>query len=224
MNPEPDIDPYAPPASDPTLPPLSPADSGSLWRVVGGRLQVRKSASLPDVCIDGSPDHEPGQRYPLEFSTLLPGISTATWCVFLAILFSYNLKPMFLFLGCGIVMVLPWLFEKKVRVLAFRSRRSAGRSRLLEILLLAGFVGFAFAAMNFPRDPAGSYFYLLPFGVLAVLAILSHFIPGRTPSRAKALPGDWFELKGIAPAAITRFEELQQRLASRKMAGSFARN
>ena len=65
MNPESDIDPYAPPAADPTLPPALPDESGSLWRMEGGRLLVRDGAVLPEICILSGGKGDRGKRLSL---------------------------------------------------------------------------------------------------------------------------------------------------------------
>ena len=71
MNEEPN--PYAPPAihEEPHL--SGSPDSGRLWRVMDGQLEVRHLASLPNVCVAGSQEGESGAYQ----STLMPRVILA---------------------------------------------------------------------------------------------------------------------------------------------------
>lgn len=57
-----EFNPYLPPeVEEPSARPMGMPD-GCRWRVEEGKLLVRDRASLPDVCIFGAPDAEPGLR------------------------------------------------------------------------------------------------------------------------------------------------------------------
>jgi hypothetical protein len=203
--------PYAPPEVDPAAPNVYP-DSGSLWRIADGRLQVRNQASLPDVCIYGSPEREPGTRSSIVFNTTPEFVVGITW-IALGLALIAGLVPRELTFPMIFIVLAPMLFGKKVRVLAFRSgdaTRSAGVRNLVSMVISIA-VDFALAryASFLPwRIPTLAAMALV-FGVVRLV----RFGVGKRFGWARFLKDGWFEIPGIAPAAIVRLEEIQRRLA-----------
>jgi hypothetical protein len=69
-----EFNPYMPPeVEEPSVRPMGMPD-GCRWRIEEGKLLVRDLASLPDVCIFGAPEAEPGLRVsvPLAVNASLP--------------------------------------------------------------------------------------------------------------------------------------------------------
>lgn len=209
-----ELDPYAPPRADPV--PAMVAipggkDSGSRWRVVEGRLEVRQKASLPDIPLDGSQPGTPGTRYPLLFETsALPGAVRAVGLLLLGIAclagvlsspFTGNLLLLATAVGPG------WL-KPRLRVRGFRSK-SQDSAFVLVALLAISTVGFLLLAIasRWPEVfPAYCGIYLgMALGVYQLILILR----GKVPP-AREVGDGWFHLKGAAPQAIRRLEEIQQ--------------
>ncbi len=214
MNSEPN--PYAPPSVDPTRPSSASQDSGKLWRVVDDRLQVRNMASLPDVCVYGYPEGEPGTRQSLVLKTLPEWARQLMVLPALAILFLENLGVA----GVGIfflAIVLPGFLGKKVRLMIFRSRRAERglMFRRVALPILVGVAVYATLRVGFHREwlpPEMSRF--VPLGAVVVILLLLNFLPSRGPTRAITLNDGWFEVKGTAPEAVRRLEEIQQRAST----------
>lgn len=64
-----DVDPYLPPAQDPS-PEGALVEHGRLWRVEDGKVLVQDGAVLPDVCILGGSAGAPGNRIIIELNPL----------------------------------------------------------------------------------------------------------------------------------------------------------
>lgn len=215
MNPEPN--PYAPPSVDPTRPSVS-QDSGKLWRVLDGRLQVRNLASLPDVCVYGYPAEEPGTRESLVLQTTPGWVWHLLWLPAAAFMI-WSDDPMGSW-SMGIffaVIFLPGLLAKKVRIMIFRSRRA---SRSLSFRILAGplLIGLAMY-MGFQSQLGWEWLPQrlrseLPWVAVLLAVFFWNLIPVKGPARVAAREDGWFEVKGTAPAAIARLAEIQQRSES----------
>jgi hypothetical protein len=214
MNEEPN--PYEPPRADP-LPVASgmgDSDSGSLWRVMDGKLQVRHMASLPDICIDGAPEGEPGRRYSQAMHRVPRGITGLVWVVVGVVALSgwLPLNNLTIFILC-VANALP-VAVSEPRVLFFRSHSAMRAARSSSSWWLALFVAAVASAFFFP---SGSGFYEAggTFNVIALLGgplLLLRSIMDSGFGQARKREDGWFELKGIAPAAIARLEELQKRM------------
>lgn len=216
MNSEPN--PYAPPSVDPTRPLSASQDSGKLWRVVDGRLQVRTMASLPDVCVYGYPEEEPGKRVSMVLQTLPNWVNQMIWLSAAALMIwsDYPIEwTMILFFGA---IFLPGWLAKKVRIMIFQSRRAARRSMLRGSVFPVVLVLTIFLAGTYGVQWKWEFFGLGGRTDLAVLLLplllLSNLIPTKGPSRAKALNDGWFEVKGTAPEAVRRLEGIQQRAST----------
>lgn len=214
MKPEPN--PYAPPAVDPSRPSSASQDGGKLWRVEGHRLQVRNLASLPDVCVYGYPEGEPGTRVSLALRTLPAWVGQLCWLPVVFVLFQEDLGWEWTFAVIFGALILPGLLSKKVRLMVFRSQRAARLLTLRGILFPVVMVAAVYGALSYE-----SRWEWLPseldtevaVGAVLFLGFLLTLIPMKGPARAVALKDGWFEVKGTAPEAITRLAEIQQRAA-----------
>ena len=212
MRPAPGDDPYAPPRADPTTAPAVVNDSGSLWRVVDGRLQFREMASLPDVCISGSPPGEPGTRTSLALeSQALMGWVRGVALLLLAIIGLAGVIPWpkaktLLFFAA---FLLPGLLAKKPRILVFRSKRKESAVYGRSLLIGLGFLLLVHLLRMFWERPSPEDFLLhvaLVMGIVQVVLLLSGKLPHVRP-----LGDGWFEWRKLPPAAIHRLKEIQQR-------------
>jgi hypothetical protein len=209
-----EVDPYAPPAVDPTQPSSAWHDGGKLWRVERGRLQVRNLASLPDVCVYGYPEEEPGTRVSLVLQTLPAWVGQLLWLPVVFVLFQDDLGWTLAFAVIFGALVLPGMLSKKVRLMVFRSRRAARLLTLRGILFPLVMGGAVYGALTYevrwewlPSELHAG----VAVGAVLLLGFLLNFIPMKGPARAVALGDGWFEVKGTAPEAVQRLEEIQQR-------------
>lgn len=215
MNEEPN--PYTPPQVDawPAVSGIEYPNSGTLWRVVDGKLQVRPAASLPDVAIDGSPPGETGKRMALVIRIMPEWLFGLLWLAIAAARLyervSYNVFLLMFFA----VAFLPALLGKRLRVQLYRTNAEIMRATLRYLVTIAVIIGLIFAGPFFGLRE------ILPVregGVLAIIALyygclhLFHHLRGGSLGWARAVGDGWFELKGIAPAAIASLEALQQRI------------
>jgi hypothetical protein len=210
-----EVDPYVPPAVDPTRPSSAWQDSGKLWRVIDGRLQVRNMASLPDVCVYGYPEEEPGKRVSMVLQTLPNWIGQLIWlaAVVFMIWSDYPIEwTMILFFGA---IFLPGWLAKKVRIMIFQSRRAARRLMLRGSVFPVALVLTIFLAGSYEVQWKWEFFGLGGGADLAILLLLFllflNLLPTQGPSRAKTLGDGWFEVIGTAPGAVARLEEIQHR-------------
>lgn len=204
------INPYAPPRADPL--PLSPGgdDSGSLWRVLEGRLQFRDGASLPDgLCISGAPAGEPGSRISLKLETR----SWLSWLRSVGLLAVgmaglAGLAPGYrVQMGMFYVCLLSAALGKKPRILVFRSTRHL-RANSLRVLLLVGAVGLV---VFFDRLPSWLVSDIFIYLALAIGCLnLLFYWTGRVPPLRRLADG-WYEWLRLPPAVVLRLEEIQQR-------------
>ncbi len=210
MNEEPD--PYAPPRADLPAGAEVVGDSGSLWRVVEGRLQVRHMAQLPDVCLSGGAAGEPGGRHSV-FMRRIPGwLTGAVWLTtgFLALPGWLPLKFGGIFI-LSIVNALP-LAETPPRVLFFRSHSSLREGRLRAWAWFVPYAAIVGGTFLFHRSKdvfeAGGTFNIMTLGLGAWVLVRSFCDRGY--GRARKLADGWFELLGIPSSVIARLEEIQQ--------------
>ena len=215
MNQEPN--PYAPPQVDPVATPLGIQDSGSLWRIVDGRLQFREMASLPNVSISGSQHGEPGTRFSLalESRALVGWVRGVALLLlgavgFAGLLHSHSAKTIAFFA----VVSLPGLLGKKARILVFRSKRKEsainGRSWLGALLVGMGSVLLIHLLRTYWVNlPAEDFLLLLAVVVGAVQLVF--LLAGKWPP-VRTLGDGWFELRKVPPEAIRQLEEIQLRM------------
>lgn len=197
-----DVNPYAPPSAEPSAPQTEVPD-GSLWRVEGGRLLVRNQASLPDICILGSPPEEPGKRTSVVFDCwrLWNVLLFLTFCSLLMVVEQQILQILIfgalLASGAG---------GGNVRVMVFEGRSTALRYRFRSAILLFVIAAVPIFLLEGVPSSASSNLGLLP--VVVSFAAYYLFI------QRKALRRDdgWFELRRIAPSAIARLAEIQQKV------------
>jgi hypothetical protein len=207
----PSDNPYAPPSTDPSAARVEVPD-GSLWLVHEGELFVRDRASLPDVCISGSRPEEPGTRRSVP-------IHTSRWWVLLVLLsFSPALfaKSGILFLAAIVAGHLVSNIGKKIRVMVFESHRGLIRKRLHHWIVVVGSAVLTFWLI----DSSGHWIASSEFSMVMVACGFYWNFPGH---RFRAVPfkEGWYELRGIAPAAIARMEEIQrERRSGRTTAGT----
>ena len=214
-----ETNPYAPPSVDPTPSSAASQDGGKLWRVVDGRLQVRNMASLPDVCVYGYPEGEPGTRVSVVLQTLPNWVGQLSWLAAVAMVFWEGLGWQWMFAIVLSALILPGLLSKKVRLMVFRSQRVARLSIfILRGILFPVAMGVAvYGALSYEFRwewlPSG-WHAGVAVGAVLLLGFLLNLIPGKGPARAVALKGGWFEVKDTAPEAVRRLEEIQQRAST----------
>jgi hypothetical protein len=212
-----EVDPYAPPSVDPARPSSASQDGGKLWRVVDDRLQVRNMASLPDVCVYGYPEEEPGTRVFLVLQTLPNWVVQLSWLAVVATVFWEGLGWQWMFAIVLSALILPGLLSKKVRLMVFRSQRAV-RLSILRGILFPVVMGVAvYGALSYESRwewlPSGLHAGVA-VGAVLFLGFLLNLIPRKGPARAVALKDGWFEVKGTAPEAVRRLEEIQQRAST----------
>lgn len=200
------VNPYAPPSTDPSAPGIEVPD-GSLWRVEDGRLLVRDHASLPDVCIHGSPPEEPGARKSIAFRRWRPRV----FLLFLVLASLLMLVDQFRFFAI-MVLIASEATDDKTRVMVFEGRATAARYRFRRALGMIALTAVAFFA--FYRTPVGASLdrRFLYFGLLVAFNAYSFFFQQRAVRKADG----WFELRRIAPSAIARLAEIQQQVVIRQ--------
>jgi len=218
MNHQPD--PYAPPRVDPVPPSPAVRDGGKLWRVEGNRLEVRSMASLPDVCVYGYPEADSGRRVSLVLRAPPPWINQILLLAALAALLFGKLDGAGIVVTFMLAITFPSLIGKKVRLMVFRSQR-ATRRLMLPLLVLPVLIGVAlYISSNYEIRWKWALLELdgrIGMGGIALLGvILLNLIPTKGPSRAVALKDGWFEVKGIAPEAVQRLAEIQQRADAKR--------
>jgi hypothetical protein len=202
------LNPYTPPSIEPSAPRMEVPD-GSLWRVEDGRLLVRNYASLPDVCIHGSPPEEPGGRKSLVFRNRRP------W-VFLLLVSIVGIAsvtdPDAFRMSLLLMGALNEAAAQRVRVMVFEATGTAARRLFRWAFAFVAFMVLVSAVFrggwNF--DAVGE---AVAFAVLYLGAYAAFYFFGR---RARRQGKGWFELKGIAPAAIARLAEIQQQTVIRQ--------
>lgn len=197
--------PYAPPASiEPNAVQMEVTD-GRSWRVEDGKLLATHYASLPDVCIHGSPPGEPGERRSMAFHWNRPWLGlllvTAT-----AILGAKEGAVSLVLCMLATKLVLH-LTGKTPRVMVFES--NAARTRHLWINTV-GTVGevvlLIFLIENFRRWAPSDEILLTV--VLAWIYLSKIFVFSST---AKPLGEGWFKLDGISRKAIERLAAIQRQ-------------
>jgi hypothetical protein len=209
-----EVDPYVPPAVDPTRPLLESRDAGKLWQVVDGGLRVRNMASLPDVCIYGAPVEEPGTRVSLVLQTLPHWPGQLLWWLAVAMMLRGNVPLGWSFVLICLAIVLSNFLGKRVRIMTFQSRRAARMSMFRGVLFPVVMGVAIYAALDYDirwgwvpagiRDEVG-------VGLVLLVGILFSLLPVKGPARAVSLKDGWFEVKGAAPEAVQRLAEIQQR-------------
>ncbi len=207
------IYPYSPPRVDsvPEFP--SVGDSGSLWRVVDGRLQVRHMAQLPDISIDGAPNDAPRECYAQAMTRLPVYLNGVLWLpVGIAVSLRWlRLDGVILFLVC-VWFALLFVKVKEPHVFFYRRiLTSADRWRSwLRSFCCLSVVMYA-NSLAWKKGGLESFGWfnsiLLTFGTIAALQLAVDRGFGHVRKRTDG----WFELKGIRPAVIARLEEIQQR-------------
>ena len=215
MNDEPN--PYTPPQADPwpAVSDISYPDSGTLWRVVAGKLQVRHMASLPDIAIKGEPEGEPGRRMSMVIRIMPEWLYGVLWLGVAAVgLTGWLSDDMFIYLFLAAAF-LPDFLGKKVRVMMFRTNAEMRRTTLWIVLFVALLIGLIFVAPFFETPELllfwkGGTLSLIAF-YFGVLHLIHHF-KGGSLGWGRGREDGWFQVSGIAPAAIARLEELQQRM------------
>lgn len=195
--------PYAPPSGEPSSPQMGVPD-GSLWRVEDGRLLVRDFASLPDVCIYGSPPEEPGRR------RSVPIRAPRAWLVPILVLLTLaavvsaprNSALLTIFAAAAVL----GISTKRVRVIVFEGthlfRRRWGRSGI-GILVIICLVSVAGDSARLPQVMRENLIPWASFWLIGAAYIYR--------LRAVRAGSDWYEIKGISPPAIARFAEIQQK-------------
>jgi hypothetical protein len=198
--------PYASPSADPS-PMRMEVPDGSLWRVEEGRLLVRDRASLPDLCIYGSPPEELGKRKSIPIHT------SRLWV--LLVLLTFGLA---LFVERGIdllaIIVAGLLVAnvgKRIRVMVFESSRVFVRNWLrggIASVALVGSAALLVDSLGLWDAPAGN---LIPW-------LACWLVWGFPVHRFRAVPqGEgWYEIKGIAPPVIVRLAEIQRQVVIRQ--------
>ncbi len=205
------IDPYAPPRAEPLTVFSDGNDSGSLWRVVDGRLQFRDGAVLPDIGPDGSPNGEPGPRFSLALETkALPALMRGLG---LPILGFASLSGILPWGGAKIgaffpLFWLPYWLGPKVRIHLVRSK-SRERSILYRLLFGTLAVGLLLSTvlLNWLKAHAADLL-LYPWIVLGILQLVL-LITGKAP-HAREVEDGWFEWSYLKPEAILHLEEIQR--------------
>lgn len=210
-----ELDPYAPPRADP-LPSVAAAveDSGSLWRVVDGRVQVRHMAKLPDIYLDGAPDDGFGRPHTQVMTRLPATLNGALWLpVGIAVLLGWlPLNGVVLFLFCvSNALQLVRIKEPRVSFLLRVPAPGAARWRawLWPVFYFAAIGAAYYLSWNRGTSEAGGFIniFLLASGTMATLRL----VVDKGFGHARKCGDGWFELKGIKPAFIARLEEIQQQ-------------
>jgi hypothetical protein len=183
--------PYAPPSAAPMAPHGAVLDAGKLWRVVDGHLEVRNTASLPDVCVYGYSEYEGGRRASLILSTQPPWFGPLLWLPFWVVILWSNLDASYLF-----------------------GARRAGLLGLMRAVLVIAFGVGVYWLLRYEDglDIGSDNLKQLLFLCLIFFAILAlRFMPGSGPSRVRTLSDSWFEVCGVPAAVVARLAEIQQR-------------
>ena len=211
-----EVDPYVPPAVDPTRS-LASRDGGKLWRVVDDRLQVRNMGSLPDVCVYGYAEEEPGTRVSLVLQTLPAWIGWAIWLPALTIVLAREIPWQLGFVGILVALLLLHLLGKKVRLMIFRSRRAARHLTLRGILFLSVMLGAIYFSSKYHIQWRWEFFGIsgdMGVGIILVAGLLWKLIPTKGPSRVIPMGDGWFGVKGVHPDAVRRLAVIQQRAST----------
>ena len=194
--------PYAPPSTEPSSARIEVPD-GSLWRVEDGRLLVRDHASLPDVCIYGSPPEEPGKRRSVKIQVPRTWVSLILLILtFVRVVLFPDRFGMLWLLGAATLIGLTAI---QVRVMVFE-----GRSSLLRRRLAMGGVVLGLIAIIHIADDSILLGELLRSGILSWSGFWSLYGMGYW-HRLRAIPKQsaWYEIRGIAGSSIARLEKVQ---------------
>lgn len=212
-----ELDPYAPPRADP-LPAAAtlPVDSGSLWRVVDGRLQFRDGAVLPDIGPDGSPNGEPGPPFSLVLETKsLPALVRGLGLLLLGIIFAARMFPSggvwtsWFFAFFLAVAWLPRWLGPKIRLQVFRSKPKEQAALYRGLLWVFAVAILQFSAqMRWPGIRPEEFWAYMGMTFASYQFVL--LATGKAPP-AREVEDGWFEWKGLKPEAIPHLEEIQQR-------------
>lgn len=212
------MNPYAPPQTVVEAP-ASPLP-GVLWHVSAGKLHVRAGASLPDVCLLGSPDHESGIRrtFKITWSPLwvryLPALPFLGWLAWAA---DRSLGPR----GIVAMVIATMIFSlpeiilaKRCKVHAFVSSRA--RARDFKRAWGEGLIGFAVAVAAgylirqvFPGIFGNGGAAGMAIGVVAGVVMME--LQQQRKVRAIRHQDGWFNLTNVHPAAIARLQAIQHR-------------
>lgn len=194
--------PYAPPATDPSVVRMEVSD-GSLWRMEDGRLLVHDHSSLPDVCIYGSSPEEPGKRRLAKIQVPRGWISlTLLVLTFVrVVLFPDNYGLLWL-LGAA---TLTGLTARQVRIMVFEGRSALLRRRVtmgVTVLVLIGIIHIADDAIHLRK--------MLRSGILSWSGFWFLYGLGYW-NRLRAIPKQdaWYEIRGIAASGLARLEQIQ---------------
>lgn len=215
MNDQPN--PYRPPQADPwpAVSGIQYPNSGTLWRIVDGKLQVQPTASLPDVAVDGSPEAAAGKRMALVVRVMPEWLYGVLWLGIagarLAGWVSYDVFLLMFFA----VAFLPGLLGKRLRVELYRSNAEITRTTVRFLVVIVILVGLLVVAPLLGWTAVSGFW---EGGTLALIGVyygvlhLFHHFRGGSLGWARNAGDGWFELKGIAPAAIARLEDLEKRM------------
>ncbi|WP_265594534.1 hypothetical protein [Haloferula sp. BvORR071] len=208
-----ELNPYAPPAGHEEPRVSGSPDSGRLWRVMDDRLEVRHLANLPNVCVAGSLEAEPGAYQSMLMRRVPPWWIGVVWLVFgiLAFVGWLSLSP----LPFALVTIANILAttSKEPRVEFFRSHSASRSSAMRTWLWMAGiFVGMV--VVIYLESHKGVIFRACgPINIAVLLLgalILLRSIRDSRFGMASKLSDGWYEMRGIAPAVIARLEEIQR--------------
>jgi hypothetical protein len=212
-----EVDPYVPPAVDPTRPSSESRDGGRLWRVIDDRLRVRNMASLPDVCVYGYAEEEPGTRVSMVLQTLPHWIGQILWWVAVVMMLWGDVRLEWSFALICLAILLPNFLGKRVQIMIFRSRRAARHLMLRGILFVSVMLGAIYFSSQYHIQWRWEFFGIngdMGVGIILVAGLLWNLIPTKGPSRVIPMGDGWFGVKGVHPEAVRRLAVIQQRAES----------
>jgi hypothetical protein len=209
-----DENPYAPPRED--TPSGLSARPGELWEVRGDLLRVRDGATLPEICLHGSPPESPGswRRLPLlvnkAWAQWLPALPLAAW-----VMLPTAAMPSVAVLLAGVLLCsLPgWKLAKRGSIHVF-SARAASRRHLLRVfpivlLAIALSLGVTFLLRTMGVFGDGRYERLASL-VPAIVGTVAAATVFRPRIRAVRWDDGGFVLSGVHPDAIATLHRIQR--------------
>ena len=195
--------PYAPPASlEPNVVQMEVTD-GRSWRVEDGKLLATHYASLPDVCIHGSPPGEPGERRSMAFHWNRPWL--AILLVTVTAILGAKEGAVSLVLCMLATKLVLHLTGKTPRIMVFQSNAARTRRLWINVVGTVVEVVFVIFIIEHLRRSAPSGEILLTV-VAAWIYLSKMFVLSST---AKPIGDGWFKLEGISPKAIERLAAIQ---------------